>query len=75
MLRMSVRPCSQLRRIQYLERYIIIFMNVRSYAHGIAKSKGLFPSTAETSEHGELRTMTQLVLDICEVCHLNLTPV
>ena len=33
------------------------------------QSKGIFPPKPETQEdEGELRTLTQLVLDACEVC-------
>jgi len=31
------------------------------------KMRGRLPEPQENSEHGELRTMTQLILDICEV--------
>lgn len=32
-----------------------------------SKMRGRLPEVQKSSEHGELRTMTQLILDICEV--------
>ena len=41
------------------------------------KTRGIVSDVPEASEHGELRSMTQLILDVCEVkfCNPSLPPV